>query len=517
MPAPAPRVLPEAELPGIRTLFNQSSGLPSTSPLPKTLIDSRIDLGAPRQLPAQAVGPSAGAGIDVTISPTRDAIQQVVSGLGGKPRPFTQALADVANGTRNIIGSAPADEATRSSAATQLGNLYADAIEQGANSLPRAPRVPGNKVDLLVRNEQYLPRLYDDLDHATRSITINQFNWEPDGSGLRVADVLRRKAVEGLDVRVMVDGYGINERGKDTANNLQVSLARAGVKFIRTDGLKPGGNGFEHRKLITIDDNVSYTGGLGFGKKYDTWTDMMVRVQGPAAADAAATQLATYRSLTGSVDQGVLARTESIRRAITGATSGAGALADGPPRSGALSQARAAVTFLDNTPKVDLAATEAFLRDVASAKHRVWATSTYLTSTDAKNALLDAAKRGVDVKLLTTGPEAGNDAKNIQLGRAMFGELLDAGAELYEYPTILHGKSWLIDDGIAAVGSMNLSKSSMARAREITARVEDPGFAASYARFHEEARAKAHQLTKDNVDSFGLKALNLVNKVGIQW
>jgi phosphatidylserine/phosphatidylglycerophosphate/cardiolipin synthase-like enzyme len=239
---------------------------------------------------------------------------------------------------------------------------------------------------------------------------------------------------------------------------------------------------------------------------------MMVRIEGPAADVAAGTQLATYRSLTGALDDRARTRADSIRQVLAGNALGAGV-----PRSGPLAQARAAVTFLDNTPGVDLASTEAFLRDVASAKQRVWATSTYLTSSVAKQALIDAARRGVDVKLLTTSPYAGNDTKNIHLGRSMFGELLDAGVELYEYPTILHGKSWLIDDGVAAVGSMNLSKSSMARAREITARIEDPGFAKRYAEFHEKTRAEAQRLTPGDVDGVGLKALGVLGKVGLQW
>jgi cardiolipin synthase len=480
-------------------------------------MDSRIDLqGTHRELPAQAA-PTAATPTAADPTPHHDEIHGTVESLGGTFRPAMQALADVANGTRNVIGNVATSRATQQAAASELGTMFAEAISQGAKAMPRAPRVEGNNVDLLVRNANYLPRLYEDLDRAQKSITINQFNWEPDGSGVRVFDTLMKKAAQGLDVRVIMDGYGINERGRDTANNMQVALQRAGVKFVRTDGLKLGGNGWEHRKLITIDDRVSYTGGLGFGKKYDTWTDMMLRIEGPAASVAAGTQLATFRSLTGRTDKRLQARADEIGATLRDAARGIRQLSNGPAHSGQLSDARAAVTLLDNTPGVDLQATEAFLRDAAAAKHRFWATSTYLTTNVAKQALIDAAKRGVDVKLVTTGPEAGNDAKNIQLGRAMFPELLDAGVELYEYPTILHGKSWVRDGEVAAVGSMNLSKSSMARARELTARVEDPGFAERYAQFHEEARAGAHRLSKQDVDSMGLKALNVLNRIGLQF
>jgi phosphatidylserine/phosphatidylglycerophosphate/cardiolipin synthase-like enzyme len=99
----------------------------------------------------------------------------------------------------------------------------------------------------------------------------------------------------------------------------------------------------------------------------------------------------------------------------------------------------------------------------------------------------------------------------------MYDELIDAGVELFEWPGILHGKSWVKDDDVAAVGSMNLSKSSMARAREIVARVEDPTFAETYAKFHTETRAGAHKVTKDEVGGLALDALGLLTMVGIQF
>ncbi len=163
-----------------------------------------------------------------------------------------------------------------------------------------------------MRNEQYLPKLYDDLEHATKSITISQFNWEPDGSGRRVIDILKRKASEeGLDVRVMVDAWGFRERGMKAALELQDELEAAGVKVQRSWPFLPR-QGWEHRKLITIDDMIAYMGGLGFGEKYDTWTDLMARVEGPAGAVAGAHGLTTWRDLAGALDAKAAARLARI-------------------------------------------------------------------------------------------------------------------------------------------------------------------------------------------------------------
>lgn len=516
--------------------------------MPSLLVSARRELGLPQPAPAPVVVaapaarnlvepsharpligmggraplPSEVRAATDTSPPLLDSVHSTLLALGSRYRPASQALADVATGRSTVLAPSrlAALAGQRSAAAATISNLFVDGIGHGAGSMSRAPRTEGNKVDLLVRNKEYLPRLRDDLEHARESITINQFNWEPDGSGTWVADILRAKAKAGLDVRVTVDGYGIKERGDDVADALQRDLTAAGVKFVRTGGFALGGSGFEHRKLITVDDRIAYTGGLGFGQKYDTWTDLMLRMEGPAGAVAGADALATHGELTGGPgDASLGARIARLRTTLTSAAAtGRAPLADRPPASGPLADAHAAVTILDNRPGEDLAATESFLRDAATATDRLWATSTYITSTAARDALIDASRRGVDVKLLVTGLTAGNDTKTIQMGRSMYGDLLDAGVEVFEYPTILHAKSWVKDDDVASVGSMNLSKSSMARAREMTARVEDPTFAERYAAFHAQTRSEAHQVTRDEVGGLGLRAIGAVTRtLGLQF
>lgn len=505
------------ELPTMITAARRELGLPDVGPdvAPLAGATTRPVAGI---MTLAATAPAAAQGA-AALAPQVDAIHATIQSLGGRSRPATQALAELANGEPTVIGpdQLPADPARQRAARAMLSSLYVDAAQHGEASMPRAPKLDGNRVDLLVRNEQYLPRLYEDLEGAKHSITVNQFNWEPDGSGERVAALLEQKARVGVDVRVLVDGYGIRERGADVADVLQQRLESAGVRFRRTGGMRPGGSGFEHRKLITIDDDVAYTGGLGFGSKYDGWTDLMVRIQGPAAALAAANSLASHTQHQGAHDAALPSRLGSLHRRITDAVTGAGQLQPGSVTPAPLADARAAVTLLDNRPGTDLASSEAFLRDVAAAKHRLWATSTYITTPVAADALIAAAKRGVDVKLLMTGPKAGNDQKMLALGRALYRPLIDGGVELYEYPSILHSKSWVKDDDVAAVGSMNLSRSSMARAREITARVEDPAFAATYARFHEDTRAGAELVTRDQVGGVAVAAAGLLGKLGIHF
>ncbi|MCW2920202.1 MAG: Cardiolipin synthetase [Thermoleophilia bacterium] len=427
----------------------------------------------------------------------RDQVSRTLDDLGSRWRPGMQALHDVATGRATIMSSEMLDQARpfRELADSLIGGMLVEGAAAGAQHVPRAPRTTSNSAALLVRNEHYLPELYRDLENASESITISQFNWEPDGSGRRVIDILKRKAtgspgVPGIDVRVMVDAWGFRERGMKAARELQDELEAAGVKVQRSWPFLPR-QGWEHRKLITIDDTIAYMGGLGFGKKYDTWTDLMARVEGAAGAVAGAHGLTTWRDLAGPLDAKAAARLAKIGVVLD---------ANAQARAAGL-DAGAAVTLLENRPGIDLAATESFLRDARSATQRLWVTSTYITTPTAVDALIEARSNGADVKLVVSGLEVGNDTKTIHLGRSHYRRLLDAGVEVYERTSgMMHAKSFLAD-GITTVGSMNLSHSSMTRAREVMARIEDVGFSDDYAAFHTQLRGEARRVTYAQLDT----------------
>lgn len=421
----------------------------------------------------------------------RDQVSRTLDDLGSRWRPGMQALHDVATGRATIVSEEMLERARpfRDAADALIGGLLVEGAAAGAQHVPRAPRTTANTATLLVRNEQYLPELYLDLEGASESITISQFNWEPDGSGRRVIDILKRKASEEkLDVRVMVDAWGFRERGFKAARALQDELEAAGVKVQRSWPFLPR-HGWEHRKLITIDDTIAYMGGLGFGKKYDTWTDLMARVEGAAGAVAGAHGLTTWRDLAGPLDAKAAARLARIGVVLDQSAQARIAGLD----------AGAAVTLLENRPGVDLAATESFLRDAKRATQQLWVTSTYITTPTAVDALIQARENGADVKLVVSGLEVGNDTKTIHLGRSHYKRLLDAGVEVYERTSgMMHAKSWLAD-GVTTVGSMNLSHSSMTRAREVMARIEDAGFAADYGAFHTQLRNEARRVTYESL------------------
>jgi cardiolipin synthase len=455
------------------------------------------------------VGPQ-GEPLGWPIHPSeRDDVAKTLDGMGSKWRPATQALHDVATGRATILTQDAVNGARpfRQFADAIIGSMLVEGAATGAKHVPRAPRTTQNTAELLVRNEKYLPRLYHDLEHATDSITISQFNWEDNGSGRRVIDILKHKAQhEHLDVRVMIDAYGFRERGWDVARSIQNELEAAGVKVERSWPFLPR-QGWEHRKLITIDDAIAYAGGLGFGAKYDSWTDLMVRMEGPAGAVAGAHGLTTWRDLAGPLDARAAGRLQGIEGVLEQASLARAMGTD----------AGSAITLLENRPGIDLAATESFIRDARAATHQLWATSTYITTPVAANELIAAARAGSDVKLVVTGLGAANDTRNIKFARTFYKDMLDAGVEIYERQDgVMHAKSMLSaaeDRAVTTVGSMNMSQNSMKRAREVMARIEDADFADSYRAFHTELREACQKVTYADLDSFSLRALTVVRKL----
>jgi len=451
-------------------------------------------------------------------SRARDATYTAVSRRRAKWRPANAVLSDIATGRASILepGTVDAMRPFREQADAALATLLVNGALQGQRHMPRAPRTTGNTAELLVRNEQFVPRVLEDIANAKHSISITQFNWEPNGSGRQVLEALRaRKAqVPDLDIRVILDNMGFNEPGKDLAADFQRELEDAGAKVERTFNFR-GKGGPDHRKVWVFDDKIAYSGGIGLGEKYGTWTDHYARVEGPAGAVVGAHQLGAWRDVTDTpLDDAATTRLARIRDTLRDNVQEVGATG--------------AVTPIENRPGTDLQITEGFLDDSAHATQRFWTSSTYATNPDALEALKAAARRGVDVRVMVSAPGTGFDDDFLKLGRTRFEELLDAGVKVFERSqgageaapdaiSHMHAKGWLAD-GSATVGSMNLSMTCMRMSREAAMRIEDPAFVDDYARFFEDATAGAKQVGTDDLVTGATRLLGTAaRRVGLHF
>jgi len=337
----------------------------------------------------------------------------------------------------------------------------------------------GNRITLLRSGEQYFPALAQAIDTARAEVYLETYIYVEDASARRITDALCRAARRGVSVHVLVDGFG----GKDMPRALREELLAAGVLLLvfRPDiSLRWRKHRLRrmHRKLVTVDGRVGFLGGINLIDDMHTpghvppRYDYAVRFEGPLLAPA---QEAVERLWT-LVAWASLKRRWQAERPVP---------VDASPKG----CQRAALVLRDNLRhRADIE--DAYLSAIGNSKHEVIIANAYFfPGTHFRHALVNAARRGVRVVLLLQGR-----VEYVLLhyaSRALYGTLLEAGVEIFEYrKSFMHAKVAVIDRRWATVGSSNIDPFSLMLAREANLVVDDPGFA-------DELRASLHEAMEE--------------------
>ena len=334
--------------------------------------------------------------------------------------------------------------------------------DQAFSRAAGAPLVPGNRVDLLLDARENYPAWREAIEQARRSVHVEMYIFREDEAGGAFADLLARKAREGVRVRVLYDWFGA--LGKTHARFWR-RLRDAGVR-VRV-GNPPrlddplGWIHRDHRKLIVVDGEVAFVSGLCIGQDWvgwpergvAPWRDTGMAIRGPAVADVARAFAETWAAAGAPLDADEL----PDRRDLP-------AVGDQALRVIASSPATTGMLRLD-------------LLWAAIARQRLWLTDAYFVGTWAYlDALGSAARAGVDVRLLVP---SGSDIELVaMLSRAQYRPLLEAGVRVFEWKgPMMHAKTAVVDGRWARVGSTNLNLASWLGNWELDVCVEDPGFA----------------------------------------
>ncbi|HKA44311.1 MAG TPA: cardiolipin synthase ClsB [Burkholderiales bacterium] len=327
--------------------------------------------------------------------------------------------------------------------------------------------VDGNRITLLENGVEYFPALGQALDAARREIHLETYIFESDGTGRAIAAALARAAKRGVSTHVMVDGFGSQNLSRDLIDGMQA----AGVHFlvyrpqVSPWTFKRSRLRRLHRKLAVIDAQTAFVGGINILDDADAVRgipprfDYAVRVEGPLVAGiyplvkrlwklVSATQLRARRPETSSLVPDLVRRGNQ----------------------------RAAFLVRDNIGhrrEIE----EAYLEAIERSRSEVLIANAYFfPGLSFRRALMDAAARGVQVKLLLQGR-----AEYVLLyyaSRALYGAFLEAGIEIHEYfRSFLHAKVAVIDRHWSTVGSSNIDPFSLVLAREANVVVEDSAFA----------------------------------------
>ena len=296
--------------------------------------------------------------------------------------------------------------------------------------------------------EAMYPALLADLEKAEKSIFLEFFIVSQGKMWQGVEDILRRKAAQGVDVRLIYDDFGsLLGLPKDFV----VRMERAHIRCIPFNPVVPllslVMNHRDHRKIVVIDGTVAYTGGVNLADEYINaeqrfgyWKDAALRVEGDAAWNFTVMFLNFWNAFRPSeTDYDAFRPMPLVLPVSDGIVQ---PYADSP---------------LDEEPMAETV----YLNILAQAQRYVYIYTPYLAvGEEMLDALKNAAKRGVDIRLVLPGIP---DKKLVfRLSRSYYLPLLKAGVRIYEYtPGFLHAKCWVSDDVTAVVGSINMDYRSL--------------------------------------------------------
>ena len=328
--------------------------------------------------------------------------------------------------------------------------------------LTQGTLVRGNRIEL-VQNGAVWDRLFADLAAAKKTINFETFLCKEGELTRRMTGMLCRKANEGVQVRLMMDGNGGKHYGDDDLKRMRdcgVRVAKYHPVRLSNLGIL---NNRDHRKITVIDGRLGYVGGhclvdtwLGDAGDKQHFRDISARIEGPVVAQLQSAFAENWIEETGEVPGG----TDFFPELEPAGDAGAHAVwisAAGSPSS---------VKLLH------------YLL-IRAAKRRITIQNPYfLPDPDARKALLDAVKRGVEVRVMIPASDASDMPVVQHASHHHYGTLLKGGVKLYDYHrTLLHQKVITIDECWSAVGSTNFDDRSFEVNDEISLMIYDEAIA----------------------------------------
>lgn len=351
-----------------------------------------------------------------------------------------------------------------------------------AHAVP--PLRAGHSLQLLEGSRAFFPALVQAIDAARTEVLLETYIFDATGTGADIGYALERAARRGVTVRLVMDGFGTPELPPFW--QLRFDGARVEWAFFSRTGafglLSPGQWRRLHRKLCVVDGTVGFCGGINVlddfhdpnhGALLSPRFDFALRVEGPLVQQMHATMRRQWAR--------IVAMGQFKRARWTGAFVQWRAGFRAPDRRQAArpdaSNARAALLLRDNL-RNRRSIERAYLRAIGRARQEVIIANAYFVPGGRmRRALVNAAKRGVQVSLLLQGRY--EYFMQYYASRPVFGALLRAGIQIHEYaPSFLHAKVAVVDGRWATVGSSNLDPLSLLLAREANVIVEDAQFAA---------------------------------------
>src|SRR6266550_7203727 len=351
------------------------------------------------------------------------------------------------------------------------------------------PSQDANSVELYQNGAEIFPPMLDAIAKAQGSVHFSTYIFEPgqipETFGSAFADAAKR----GAEVRIILDRHG--SKKIPVALVQRMKDAGCDVRWFRRaqwyDWEKY--NRRTHRRLLVIDGEVGFTGGVGIADQWDGngdspdhWRDSHVRVSGPAVAALQSAFVDNWNEATGELVLGARYFPEIGRRGDT------------------------RVSIVQSTPaNASSAAQRSVAALIAGATRSLYITNSYFVPTPPfVKALCDARSRGVEVKVVVPGPYHNKPAVR-RASRHTWRDLLAADVQIYEHQlTMVHAKVIVADGCVTCVGSINFDPRSFALNAECGAVMLDEGIALAATKAFSADLANSRRVTAGDIEAMSI-------------
>jgi cardiolipin synthase len=351
----------------------------------------------------------------------------------------------------------------------RLYGLRDPQYQRDMNVLLGPPVLDGNRFTSLVNGDRIFPAMLGAIRGAQKTITFETYIYWSGDIGRAFAEALTERSRAGVKVHVLLDWVGsqkIDEKFLDQMREAGVEIEKYHEPSWYAWGDWARMNNRTHRKLLVVDGAVGFTGGVGIapswtgdGQDPQHWRDTHFRVEGPVVAQMQSVFIDNWTKTSGEVLHGA-AYFPPLQRLVP-AGQGLAQMFSSSPSGGSESMHLM------------------YLMAITAAEGSIDLASAYFVPDDlTRQALVDARKRGVRVRIVMPGPVI--DAETVRgASRAGWGPLLEAGVEIYEYqPTMYHCKVLVVDGLMVSVGSTNFDNRSFRLNDEANLNLYDEAFAA---------------------------------------
>lgn len=323
-----------------------------------------------------------------------------------------------------------------------------DSFHKSLQKIGKSAFFPGNSIQILKDGDFAFAEVFRAIEKAQRRVCLEYYIFRDDETGWSLAELLARRSREGIEVYLIYDHYGC------------LGTSRRFWKFLKNHGVQV--QPFhpprlfhislylhrDHRKLVLVDEEIAFTGGLNVGdeyrgvlkKKRKGWRDTGIRIQGPIVQSMLQAFGESWKICGGN-----------------GMTSTPSGMA-----KTAIEKEEVLLLPLFSSSRESMRSLRHLLQySILSARRSIYLTMAYFIPTrEFLRLLVRAARRGVEVKIILPGQ---SDLRVVSyVSRTYYKTLCLAGVELYHYqPRVLHAKTMIFDGTWSIVGSANLDARSL--------------------------------------------------------